>query len=395
MQAADESGPSPPSSALRVYELSSASDRFWKANAGRSFPSVAAAVNEKMQQLQDEQARISRSAAASASLESGGTSELSSAISALPRLQRRKRLVETHTNIATALLKAIKRREIDAFCEAEQHWMSRAAADRAELERLIAAGRGSLRDRLRAALIWCLATGASEADVAAITQLLEQQIAAPAAEQKEGQQPQQTAATASSLADLHALDYLRQYRFLHHLQSAQGGQSSASSSSSSSSSASSSSLLKAEEASEGWGLFGKLANSVAKEVVSQTAGVRAGLRNLLPTNTDLPITRLLEAVVLGQSGAGGGSGGAMLDPDRYRTLDPKRQSTDSQPRTAERSRRPQSLTSTAVRAAAVPAVRCRLGPVVVLGRSSGRQPQSLAPCLPRRHRVRDRRRLLC
>jgi hypothetical protein len=326
-----------------VYELSSASDRFWKANAGRSFPSVAAAVNEKMQQLQDEQARISRSAAASSSLESGGTSELSSAISALPRLQRRKRLVETHTNIATALLKAIKRRDVDAFCEAEQQWMSRAAAERAELERLIGTGKGSLRDRLRAALIWCLATGASEADVAAIRQLLEQQIATAAVEQKEGQQQQQQpaaaalSASASFLSELHALDYLRHYRFLHHIASAQGGQPS-SSSSSSSSSASSSSLLKADsESSEGWGLFGKLATSVAKEVVSQTAGVRAGLRNLLPTNTDLPITRLLEAIVLGQSAAGSGS--AALDPDRYITLDPKRQAKHSTHRQQQRDRR--------------------------------------------------------
>jgi hypothetical protein len=277
---------------VRSYELSSSDDRFWKNNAGQPFPAVASAVQEKLTALQEEQAKIRDSTTGSSFQDpNAATSDLSSAISALPRLQKKKRVVETHTNIATALLKAIKARDVDAFFEAEQNWINRANGDRTELDRLISQGKGTWKDRLRAALIFCIATGANDAEVGQVRAALEKSIA----EHKDG------GAAATAALDLASLDYLSAYRFIHRLQAAAPSSAAAS-------------AAPSDGSSEGWGLFGKLANSVAKEVVSQTAGVLAGVRNLLPTNTDLPVTRLVDALMAGKESA---------EADRFVYFDPK------------------------------------------------------------------------
>ena len=284
-----------PSSKLRVrsYDLSASEDKFWRTNAGQPFPAVASAVQDKLSALQEEQARITQTTSSSSFEDpNSATSDLSSAISALPRLQRRKRVVETHTNIATALLKAIKARDVDSFFELESAWISKASGERADLDRVIAQGKGTWRDRVRAALIFLLATDVNDAEIAQVRAALEKSLA----EHKER-------LAGDGAGDLAALDFLTAFRLLHRLQAAHG----------SAAPAAAPAQRKGEE-SEGWGLFGKLANSVAKEVVSQTAGVLAGVRNLLPSNSDLPVTRLLDALLTGRESA---------EADRFLYFDPK------------------------------------------------------------------------
>ena len=286
----DEATPGQPKPKPKSYDLNTNEDKFWKVNATKPFPSVAAAVQEKLTALQEEQARITKSTSAASSSLDDATADLSNAISALPKLQKRKRIVETHTNIATALLKMIKQRDIDSFFEIEQQWMNRVGIERSEVEKLVGgSGKGTLRDRVRAVLIWCLASGAKEEDVAAVRQVLTQQ----ASEQKDG-----GGGSGGSAADLYALDYLKQYSFLHRLSSQPSG-------------ASSSAAAPAQPKDDSWSLLGKLANTVAKEV---TAGVLAGVKNLMPTNTDLPLTRAVDGLVAGKEGG---------ETERWAYYDPK------------------------------------------------------------------------
>ena len=280
----DEAAPGQSKPKSKAYDLNSSDDKFWKVNAAKPFPAVASAVQEKLSALQEEQARISKSTSAASTSLDDATADLSSAISALPKLQKRKRIVETHTNIATALLRAIKARDVDSFFEAEQQWMNRVGVERSEAEKLVGSGKGTLRDRVRAVLIWCLASGANEEDVAAMRQLLTQQ----ASEQKDG--------GGGSVADLYALDYLKQYSFLHRLTSSQPSAPAA---------------APASRQDDSWSLLGKLANTVAKEV---TAGVLAGVKNLMPANTDLPLTRAVDSLVQGKEGG---------DTERWAYYDPK------------------------------------------------------------------------
>ena len=276
-----------PKPKAKSYDLNTSDDKFWKVNAAKPFPSVAAAVQEKLDALREEQAKITKSTSAASTSLDDATADLSSAIGALPKLQKRKRIVETHTNIATALLRAIKARDIDSYFEVEQQWMNRVGVERSEVEKLVGSGKGTLRDRVRAVLIWCLASGAKEEDMAAMRQLLTQQ----AGEQKDG-------SGSGSATDLYALDYLKQYSFLHRLSSSQP-------------SAASSAAAPSHRQDDSWSLLGKLANTVAKEV---TAGVLAGVKNLMPTNTDLPLTRAVDSLVVGKEGA---------DTERWAYYDPK------------------------------------------------------------------------
>ena len=52
------------------------------------------------------------------------TKSLMNAVSSLPELAERKRVIDKHTNMATALLKEIKERQIDNFVAVEEELFS-------------------------------------------------------------------------------------------------------------------------------------------------------------------------------------------------------------------------------------------------------------------------------
>ncbi|GFH10184.1 SM/Sec1-family protein, partial [Haematococcus lacustris] len=74
--------------------------------------------------------------------------------------------LDKHTNLATALLAAIKARGLDAWHNAAEDVLC-GKADLAAVMRLVGGQRGSPADRLRLALIWLLTTEGlpSEADL--------------------------------------------------------------------------------------------------------------------------------------------------------------------------------------------------------------------------------------
>lgn len=80
------------------------------------------------------------------------TARLTTAVSSLPELLEKKKLIDMHTNIATAVLEQIKTRKLDAFFEAEEKIMNRTAQD-APLEMLRNAEMGNKDDKLRLLLI--------------------------------------------------------------------------------------------------------------------------------------------------------------------------------------------------------------------------------------------------
>ena len=62
------------------------------------------------------------------------TAKLTSAVSSLPELLEKKRLIDMHTNIATALLEHIKARKLDIYFEAEEKLMSKSTMDKSIME---------------------------------------------------------------------------------------------------------------------------------------------------------------------------------------------------------------------------------------------------------------------
>ena len=83
------------------------------------------------------------------------TKNLMNAVSSLPELTERKRVIDKHTNIATALLKEIKDRQIDAFCAVEEELFA-GKADKSQVLKAISMPSGTASDKLRLVATWLL-----------------------------------------------------------------------------------------------------------------------------------------------------------------------------------------------------------------------------------------------
>ncbi|KAJ3020810.1 Vesicle trafficking between the ER and Golgi [Thoreauomyces humboldtii] len=103
-----------------------AHDFFWKKNAPNPFPQVAEDVDLEINRYKTDVDQVTKSCGVSSLEEvdpnefSGGAKGLTSAIKALPELTERKRLLDMHMNIATALLRTIQERHLDQFFAMEE-----------------------------------------------------------------------------------------------------------------------------------------------------------------------------------------------------------------------------------------------------------------------------------
>ncbi|GJP59599.1 hypothetical protein CLOP_g12884 [Closterium sp. NIES-67] len=105
----------------------------------------------------------------------GRTKQLSAAMSAVPQLMERKRVIDKHVTIGGTLLEEIKSRALDAYFSMEEDLLTRGSTDRAAMLDLLRK-RGSREDKLRLAIIYLMATdNASAGDVEAVEAALREQ----------------------------------------------------------------------------------------------------------------------------------------------------------------------------------------------------------------------------
>lgn len=156
----------PPAIRKRTFDLDK-SDVFWAQNAGLPFPMVAEAVESALQAYKDEVSELNRSAGAvgdnvidpmTADLNDENTAnKLAAAISIIPELTKKKRVIDLHTNIATALLDQIKDRGLDGYFQVEEELLARPG--NFDVERVLALlrdAKGTPTDKLRLFLIYYL-----------------------------------------------------------------------------------------------------------------------------------------------------------------------------------------------------------------------------------------------
>eukprot|EP00741_Cyanophora_paradoxa_P022802 tig00021518_g22023.t1 len=172
----------------KTYDLDPA-DSFWAANAGSPFPKVAEEVEAALQQYKADVEALNRKTGAQAAPapaaegapapkdDSLSTAGLASAIESLPELTERKRLIDQHTNIATALLGAIKSRELDNYFALEESLLNRGLVDRQQLlAQLASSGKGTPSDKVRLlAMYYLLTENLSATDMEPLESMLAQQ----------------------------------------------------------------------------------------------------------------------------------------------------------------------------------------------------------------------------
>lgn len=163
----DIKGDGPAGAGKKSYDLEAADDAFWRENGDAQFPVVAEEVEKALGEYKKAMADIT-SATSGGTKDGAGegnsnaarneesrndTSALVSAVASLPQLQERKRVIDKHTNIATALLGEIKQRGLDEYHVVEEDLLA-GKPDRAAMMGLLdATGRGTPEDKLRLAIV--------------------------------------------------------------------------------------------------------------------------------------------------------------------------------------------------------------------------------------------------
>lgn len=143
----------------KSYTLEDA-DPFWGQNAAAQFPKVAEEVEAELAKYKEAIKRVNAQAAMAdddADALSNSTAKLADAVQSLPELQEKKKIIDKHTNIATALLGNIKQRGLDEYYAIEEDLLVGKGDKPSVMSLLQATGRGNAADKVRLAIVYTLA----------------------------------------------------------------------------------------------------------------------------------------------------------------------------------------------------------------------------------------------
>uniref|UniRef100_A0A8C3BGE4 Sec1 family domain containing 1 n=1 Tax=Cairina moschata TaxID=8855 RepID=A0A8C3BGE4_CAIMO len=157
----------------KSYDLT-ASDKFWQKHKGSPFPEVAESVQQELESYRAQEDEVKRLKSimgiegedeGAISMLSDNTAKLTSAVSSLPELLEKKRLIDLHTNVATAVLEHIKARKLDVYFEYEEKIMSKSTLDKSLLDMISDPDAGTPEDKMRLFLIYYISSAQAPSEV--------------------------------------------------------------------------------------------------------------------------------------------------------------------------------------------------------------------------------------
>ncbi|KAI9920998.1 hypothetical protein PsorP6_000904 [Peronosclerospora sorghi] len=270
----------------RTYDLDVTSDKFFELHAGSLFPDAIDANEEEMKQVTRKEEQIRAQTGGSDTL-INGTKDLVAAVDTLPALVEKKKMLEVHTNIFHAAFEGVTKRHIPSYSILEQKLTDGLHIDKSEVLQLLASPEaGTLADKMRLLMIYFILSGANGAEIAELESAYQQ--CAAALEQPE--------------AYMQAWKFLRKHSAFQRRANVGAG-------------------LQAENGSrpEGGVNMSKF-KGFAQGFLAQAA---ASLKNFLPENKKLYITRVTDAICEVKPST---------EDESFLYLDPKIKATGNVPR---------------------------------------------------------------
>ncbi|KAK2061799.1 Sec1 family protein [Colletotrichum caudatum] len=279
----------------KAYDLT-ASDFFWTKNAAVPFPQVAEDIDAELTRYKEDAAAVTKKTGVT-DLEdlqndtSASAQHLKAAITLLPELRERKAVLDMHMNILAALLTGIKNRQLDNFFQIEEGVMKQTKAQILEVIKDGTKGEEPV-DKLRLFVIWYLST--------------EQEVSRSEWEGFEK-------ALTECGADTTSLPYIRQVRATTKMTQL---------------TTISNPNTNQAGSSDIFGRFSSISNrltdrlketGVPTGLSSNFESLIGGIKNFLPANRDLTITKIVESIMDPSAAASS----AIAKTENYLYFDPR------------------------------------------------------------------------